>query len=149
MVAFLQTTFWLKFSYNEHLYILIEVTLEFVSKDRINNNPALFQTMACRLFGDKPLSEPKMVWCTDAFNHHLAEVINKELITYRFKEHAASSFFLNSSSNAAQICYNPLISGSCCLPLGALQSMWVTWCKNIVAESIYLLIKYSCLNFSS
>ena len=41
------------------------------------------------------------------------------------------------------------VSGSCCLPLEALQSMWATLCKILVAKSKYLLIKYSCLNFSS
>ena len=46
---------------NENLWILIEISLTFVPKGSINNNPALFQIMAWRRPGDKPLSEPMMV----------------------------------------------------------------------------------------
>ena len=43
---------------NENVWIPIEISLKFVP---INNNPALFQIMAWRRPGDKPLSEPMMV----------------------------------------------------------------------------------------
>ena len=46
---------------NENVWILIEISLKFVSKGPINNIPALVQIMAWRRPGDKPLSEPKMV----------------------------------------------------------------------------------------
>ena len=46
---------------NENVWILIEISLKFVPKGSINNDPALFQTMAWRRPGDKPLSEPMMV----------------------------------------------------------------------------------------
>ena len=46
---------------NEDVRISIKISLKFVPKGSINNNPALVQIMAwCRL-GDKPLSEPMMV----------------------------------------------------------------------------------------
>ena len=46
---------------NENVRISIKVSLNFVPKGPINNNPALVQIMAwCRL-GDKPLSEPMLV----------------------------------------------------------------------------------------
>ena len=46
---------------NENVRISINISLKFVPKRPINNNPALVQIMAwCRL-GDKPLSEPMMV----------------------------------------------------------------------------------------
>ena len=48
-------------SLNENLWILIEISLKFVPMGSINNNPALFQIMAWRRPGDKPLSEPMMV----------------------------------------------------------------------------------------
>ena len=41
--------------------ISIKISLKFVPKGPINNNPALVQTMAWRRSGDKPLSEPMMV----------------------------------------------------------------------------------------
>ena len=40
----------------------------------INNNTASVQIMACRLFGDKPLSEPMMRWFTDAYMRHPASM---------------------------------------------------------------------------
>ena len=42
---------------NENVWILIEISLKFVPKGSFNNNPALFQIMAWRRPGDKPLSE--------------------------------------------------------------------------------------------
>ena len=46
---------------NENVWIPIEISLKFVPEGSINNNPALFQIMAWRRPGDKPLSEPMMV----------------------------------------------------------------------------------------
>ena len=46
---------------NENVWILIKISLKFVPKGSINNNPALVQIMACRRSGDKPLSEAMMV----------------------------------------------------------------------------------------
>ena len=40
----------------------------------IDNMPALVQIMAWRRPGGKPLSEPMMVWFTNANMHHLASV---------------------------------------------------------------------------
>ena len=46
---------------HENIWITIEISLKYVPKGSINNNPALFQIMAWRRPGDKPLSEPMMV----------------------------------------------------------------------------------------
>ena len=46
---------------NVNVWIPIEISLTLVPKGSINNNPALFQIMAWRRPGDKPLSEPMMV----------------------------------------------------------------------------------------
>ena len=43
-------------------WILLAISLKFVPKGPINNIPALVQIMAWRRPGDKPLSEPMMVW---------------------------------------------------------------------------------------
>ena len=45
---------------NENVWILIKISLKFVHKGPISNNPALVQIMAWRRPGDKPLSEPRM-----------------------------------------------------------------------------------------
>ena len=47
--------------FNENVWISIKISLRFVPKALINNIPALFQIMAWRRSGDKPLSEPMMV----------------------------------------------------------------------------------------
>ena len=46
---------------NENVRISIKISLKFVPKGPIKNNPALVQIMAWRRSGDKPLSEPMMV----------------------------------------------------------------------------------------
>ena len=47
---------------NENVWISIYISLKFVPRGPINNIPALVQVMAWRRLGDKPLSEPMMVW---------------------------------------------------------------------------------------
>ena len=46
---------------NENVRISMKISLKFVPKGPINNNPALVQIMAWHQSGDKPLSEPMMV----------------------------------------------------------------------------------------
>ena len=46
---------------NENVWVLIKISLKFVPNDPISNIPALFQIMAWRRPGDKPLSESMMV----------------------------------------------------------------------------------------
>ena len=46
---------------NESIRVSIKISLKFVPKGPISNDPALVQIMACRRSGDKPLSEPMMV----------------------------------------------------------------------------------------
>ena len=50
--------------------ILIEISLKFVPKGPIDNNPTLVQIMAWRRIGDKPLSEPMFTRFTDAYMRH-------------------------------------------------------------------------------
>ena len=45
---------------NENVWIPKKISLKFVPKGPINNNPALVQVMAWRRSGDKPLSEPML-----------------------------------------------------------------------------------------
>ena len=47
--------------FKENVRILIKISLKFVPESPIDNIPALFQIMAWRRPGDKPLSEPMMV----------------------------------------------------------------------------------------
>ena len=47
---------------NENIWFSINVSLTFLPKGRINNIPALVQIMAWRRPGDKPLSEPMLVF---------------------------------------------------------------------------------------
>ena len=42
---------------NEKLWILIKISLKFVPKASIDNNPAFVKTLAWRRIGDKPLSD--------------------------------------------------------------------------------------------
>ena len=46
---------------NENLWTSIKISLKFILRGPINNNPSLVQIMAWCWSGDKPLSEPMMV----------------------------------------------------------------------------------------
>ena len=59
---------------NEMFCILIWISLKFVPKGSIDNNSALISFMAWHKTGDKALSEPMLVCCTDAYMHHLASM---------------------------------------------------------------------------
>ena len=48
--------------FNENVWISIKISLKFVPKGPINNSPALVQIMAWRRSGDKPLSEPMLIF---------------------------------------------------------------------------------------
>ena len=54
--------------------ILIQISLKFVYKGPINNNPALVQMMAWCWTGDKPSSEAMMALVTDACKCHSASM---------------------------------------------------------------------------
>ena len=47
---------------NENIWISLKIPLKFVPRGPINNIPALVQMMAWRRPGDKPLSEPMLVF---------------------------------------------------------------------------------------
>ena len=61
MATIFQMTFTNTFILNKNVTISIKISLKFVPKGPIINNPALIQMMAWRRPGDKPLSEPMMV----------------------------------------------------------------------------------------
>ena len=55
---------------NENGRIPIQISLKFVPKSPIDKKSALFQVMAWRRTGDKPLPEPMMTQFTDADMRH-------------------------------------------------------------------------------
>ena len=55
---------------NENDEIPIQISLKFVPKGPIYNKPTLFQVMAWRRTGDKPLPEPMMAQLTEAYMWH-------------------------------------------------------------------------------
>ena len=52
---------------NEKFCTLIKISLKFVPKGPIDNNPALVQIMAWHRIGDKPLSKPMLIPFTDIY----------------------------------------------------------------------------------
>ena len=55
---------------NEKFCVLIEISLKFVPKGPIDNNPELVQKMAWRRIGVGTLSEPMLTQLTDAYMRH-------------------------------------------------------------------------------
>ena len=49
------------------LWLLIKLSLKFVPKGSVDDNPALFQMMAWHRIGNKPVSEPMLTWFTDTY----------------------------------------------------------------------------------
>ena len=52
---------------NEKFCILIKISVKFIPKGSIDNNPVLVQIMAWHRIGNKPLSEPILTRFTDAY----------------------------------------------------------------------------------
>ena len=67
MAAISQTTFSNAVFLMKMLEFQFQFSLEFVPKGPVDNNSALVQIMACRLFGAKPLPEPMLSQFTDAY----------------------------------------------------------------------------------
>ena len=83
---------------NENVWILLNISLKFVPKVQINNVPALDQIMAWCRPGDKPLSEPMMVWLLTHISVTRPQWVNSP---YYWKPHPAirvSNFMLISSA---------------------------------------------------
>ena len=59
---------------NDDVFIFIAISFKYVLKRPINKTPSLVQIMDCRLFGDKPLSEPMVVCLTDVYMRHLVSI---------------------------------------------------------------------------
>ena len=76
---------------NENVWSTIEISLKFVPKGLINNNPALFQIMAWRRPGKKTLSEPMMV----SLATHIC-VIRPQWVKY-----TGRTFWYNPQTNLA------------------------------------------------
>ena len=58
----------------ENVLISLNISRKFVLEIPINNIPALVQIMAWRPPNDKPLTEPMMVYLTDAYMRHSASM---------------------------------------------------------------------------
>ena len=55
------------FFQNENVRIPIQISLKYVPRSPVDNNPALVQVMAWRLPGDKALCGPVLTQFTDAY----------------------------------------------------------------------------------
>ena len=71
---------------NENVWISLTISLKLIPKVPLNNIPALFQIMAWRRSGDKPLFEPMMVsslthiWVTRPQRVHCINIVGYLLI---------------------------------------------------------------------
>ena len=82
---------------NENVRISINISLKFVPKGPINNNPALVQIMAWRQSGDKPLSEPIMVNLLTHICVTRPQWVNSQDESYTSA--VKCSFFLSETTN--------------------------------------------------
>ena len=59
---------------NDNDRIVIQISLKFVIRSPIDKKPALFQVMAWRRTGDKPLPEPMLTQFTAMYMQHWGEM---------------------------------------------------------------------------
>ena len=59
---------------NENYEITIRITLKFVHRSPIDNNPALVQVVGWRRTDDKLMPEPMLIKFTDAYMRHYGEM---------------------------------------------------------------------------
>ena len=69
---------------NEKDKIAIQISLKFVPRSPVDNNPALVRVMAWRRIGDKPLPEWMMVQFTDAYVRGFGEMSFKSFLTRKW-----------------------------------------------------------------
>ena len=74
MAAILADNIFKSFFLNENDRIPIQISLKFVHRSAIDNNPTLIQAMAWCGRGDKPLPEPMMIQFTDTYMRHYGEM---------------------------------------------------------------------------
>ena len=85
---------------NENARISIKISLKFVPKGPINNNPALVQIMAWRQSGHKPLSEPMMVSLPTHICVTRPQWVNKEYEIYLSNWNSSLySFYMELTTN--------------------------------------------------
>ena len=66
---------------NENVWISINISLKFVPRGPVNNIPTLVQVMAWRRPGDKPLSEPMIVYSMTHICVTRPQWVNDNVIT--------------------------------------------------------------------
>ena len=90
----------------ENVSILIQISLKFVPKGSISNNPSLFQIMAWRRPGDKPLSEPMMVSSLTHLRHSASMSLNHTLLNVCGQLTPCINCFLATSLNKRSTSYS-------------------------------------------
>ena len=134
-------------SLNDNVWISIKTSLKFVPRGSIDNNPTLFQIMAWRRTGDKPLSETMLVlllthicvtrpqWVMFSQAYHLSST-RLVTINENFKYRSLSTFWtvsvtlvdLTHWSRVMHICVGNLttIGSDNCLSSGRREAtIWI------------------------
>ena len=83
---------------NENVWISLEIPLKFVPRGPINNIPALVQVMAWRRPGEKPLSEPMLVFVPTHICVTRPQWFNIFIQKPYSRSHCFSFFVLNNIS---------------------------------------------------
>ena len=91
-----------RISLNENARIAIKISLKFVPKSPIDNNPALVQIMAWRRPGDKPLSEPMMVRLPTHICATRPQWVNCTDVLFGSKTRASLGHMISTAVSASQ-----------------------------------------------
>ena len=96
---------------NKNVWVLIEISLKFVSNCPIDNIPALVQIMAWRRPGDKPLSEPMVAGllmhiCVNELIQYMHKTNRPSIWKRHFQMHFREWKLLYFCSNFTKLCSN-------------------------------------------
>ena len=80
MAAMLANDIFKRIFLNENDKISIQISLKFVPRRPIDNEPALVQVISWRRTGDKLLSEPMMTQFADAYMRYRGKWVNNGIV---------------------------------------------------------------------
>ena len=119
---------------NENVWVLLKISLKLAPKGPINNIPALFQIMAWRRPGDKPLSETMMVslpthicvtrpqWVKHNASYNIMHIIHMWLPTSFSLDIVNHYIFIHAASM-----FNKILSKQFHMPIRDFDNVKLPW----------------------
>ena len=129
----------------ENVRISIKISLKFVPKGPINNNPSLVQIMAWRRPGDKPLSEPMIVGLPMHMCFTRPQWVNQWLLSVHHSTNGCLVYMISTNGCLVYI----ILTNGCLVYIiltnGCLVCItWPEWVVILYCDLVYFIfLRYS------